>query len=67
MAELYGIRGWGAGYFDINEAGNVTVSVPVNGKPVTSYATKTMGYGAGTYGFRINHNLNVHVGDFGKR
>lgn len=34
-AELYGIRSWGAGYFDIDERGNVTVSVPVNGKPVT--------------------------------
>jgi arginine decarboxylase len=34
-AELYGIRSWGAGYFDIDESGNVTVSAPVNGKQVT--------------------------------
>ncbi|WP_323845821.1 biosynthetic arginine decarboxylase [Microbulbifer magnicolonia] len=26
-AELYGIRNWGAGYFDLNEAGEVTVRV----------------------------------------
>jgi len=30
-AELYGIRNWGAGYFDINEAGEVTVRVPGEG------------------------------------
>ncbi|MCC6210336.1 MAG: biosynthetic arginine decarboxylase [Burkholderiales bacterium] len=34
-AELYGIRNWGAGYFDINEAGEVTVSVPAEGKLAT--------------------------------
>ena len=34
-AELYGVRNWGAGYFDIDETGNVTVSVPANGKRVT--------------------------------
>ena len=34
-AELYGIRNWGAGYFDINEAGEVTVSVPAEGKVAT--------------------------------
>jgi arginine decarboxylase len=34
-AELYGIRNWGAGYFDIDEHGNVTVSVPANGSRVT--------------------------------
>jgi len=36
-AELYGIKGWGAGYFDINEAGEVTITVaPVAGvAPVT--------------------------------
>ena len=33
-AELYGIRNWGAGYFDIDEHGNVTVSVPANGARV---------------------------------
>ena len=33
-AELYGIRNWGAGYFDIDERGNVTVSVPSNGERV---------------------------------
>ena len=33
-AELYGIRNWGAGYFDIDERGNVTVSVPANGARV---------------------------------
>src|SRR6185503_18147286 len=27
-AELYGIRNWGADYFDINEAGEVVVRVP---------------------------------------
>src|SRR5262245_43938427 len=30
-AELYGIRNWGAGYFDINEAGEVTVTVTADG------------------------------------
>jgi arginine decarboxylase len=34
-AELYGIRNWGAGYFDIAEDGTVTVSVPANGTRVT--------------------------------
>ena len=34
-AELYGIRNWGAGYFDINDAGEVTISAPVDGKVVT--------------------------------
>ena len=34
-AELYGVRNWGAGYFDINDAGEVTVSVPADGKMVT--------------------------------
>ncbi|HTQ76421.1 MAG TPA: biosynthetic arginine decarboxylase [Burkholderiales bacterium] len=34
-AELYGIRNWGAGYFDINDAGEVTVSVPADGKTAT--------------------------------
>ncbi|WP_237059265.1 biosynthetic arginine decarboxylase [Microbulbifer sediminum] len=28
-AELYGIRNWGAGYFDLNDSGEVTVKVPV--------------------------------------
>ncbi len=31
-AELYGIRSWGAGYFDLSEDGTVGVSVPFNGK-----------------------------------
>jgi arginine decarboxylase len=34
-AELYGIRNWGAGYFDISDAGEVTVSVPAEGKVAT--------------------------------
>jgi arginine decarboxylase len=34
-AELYGVRNWGAGYFEIDDAGNVTVSVPANGARVT--------------------------------
>jgi arginine decarboxylase len=34
-AELYGVRNWGAGYFDIDESGAVTVSVPVGGTRVT--------------------------------
>jgi len=34
-AELYGVRNWGAGYFDIDDAGNVTVSVPADGARVT--------------------------------
>jgi arginine decarboxylase len=34
-AELYGIRNWGAGYFDISAAGEVTVSVPAEGKTAT--------------------------------
>ena len=33
--EIYGIRSWGAGYFDINGAGEVTVAVPAEGKTVT--------------------------------
>ena len=31
-AELYGIRSWGAGYFDLSDDGTVAVSVPFNGK-----------------------------------
>jgi arginine decarboxylase len=31
-AELYGIRSWGAGYFELSDDGTVAVSVPVNGK-----------------------------------
>src|SRR3974390_70911 len=34
-AELYGVRNWGAGYFDIDEAGDVTVCVPANGGRAT--------------------------------
>jgi arginine decarboxylase len=34
-AELYGIRNWGAGYFDIAENGAVTVSVAANGGRVS--------------------------------
>jgi len=34
-AELYGIRNWGAGYFDINDKGEVVMSVPADGKVVT--------------------------------
>ena len=34
-AELYGIRNWGAGYFDINDAGEVTVRVPADGAHAT--------------------------------
>ena len=33
-AELYGIRNWGAGYFDIADNGEVTVCVPSNGERV---------------------------------
>ena len=31
-AELYGIRSWGAGYFELSDDGAVAVSVPFNGK-----------------------------------
>jgi len=31
-AELYGIRSWGAGYFELSDDGTVAVSVPFNGK-----------------------------------
>jgi arginine decarboxylase len=34
-AELYGIRNWGAGYFDINDKGDVTVRAQVDGAPVS--------------------------------
>jgi len=34
-AELYGIRNWGAGYFDIADNGEVTISVPSNGARVS--------------------------------
>src|SRR5688572_3800096 len=34
-AELYGIKNWGAGYFDINDAGEVTVHVPADGALAT--------------------------------
>src|SRR4026209_2151399 len=34
-AELYGIKNWGAGYFDINDAGEVTVHVPADGAVAT--------------------------------
>ena len=34
-AELYGIRNWGADYFDINEAGEVIVRVPAGGAVAT--------------------------------
>ncbi len=33
-AELYGVRNWGAGYFDINEAGEVVIT-PFNDLPVS--------------------------------
>jgi len=35
-AELYGIRNWGADYFDINDAGEVVVRVPAAGGAVAS-------------------------------
>ena len=31
-AELYGIRSWGAGYFELSDDGAVAVSVPFDGK-----------------------------------
>src|SRR5215470_10623926 len=31
-AELYGVRSWGAGYFELSDDGTVAVSVPFNGK-----------------------------------
>ncbi len=34
-AELYGIRSWGAGYFDLDDDGAVTVSVTQEGKRVS--------------------------------
>ncbi len=34
-AELYGIREWGAGYFDVNDKGEVTVVAKVNEKTVS--------------------------------
>ena len=34
-AELYGVRNWGAGYFDLADDGAVTVSVTVDGKRVS--------------------------------
>ena len=34
-AELYGIRSWGAGYFDLDDDGSVTVSVTLEGKRVS--------------------------------
>jgi arginine decarboxylase len=34
-ADLYGIREWGAGYFDVNVKGEVTVMAKVNDKNVT--------------------------------
>jgi len=33
-AELYGIRSWGAGYFDLGDDGTVHVTVPLDGKRV---------------------------------
>ena len=30
--ELYGVRSWGAGYFELSDDGTVAVSVPFNGK-----------------------------------
>lgn len=34
-AELYGIRTWGAGYFDLDNSGAVTVNVPFSGRNVS--------------------------------
>ena len=34
-AELYGVRNWGAGYFDIADNGEVTVCVQSNGARVS--------------------------------
>ena len=34
-ADLYGIREWGAGYFDLTEDGNAAVTVEINGKIIT--------------------------------
>ncbi|SOJ56205.1 Biosynthetic arginine decarboxylase [Mycobacterium simulans] len=34
-AELYGVHNWGAGYFDINETGEVILRAPADGKVVT--------------------------------
>jgi arginine decarboxylase len=33
-AKLYGIKEWGAGYFDINDAGEVVVRIPAKGQGV---------------------------------
>jgi arginine decarboxylase len=34
-ADLYGVREWGAGYFDVNDAGEVTVVARINGNAVS--------------------------------
>ncbi len=36
----------------------------VNGQPVTSISRAHFGAADGTYGLRVNHNLDVHVGEF---
>lgn len=44
-----------------------SVRLMANGKPVKAFDVKTINGFGGVYGFRINHNLNVHIGDFGKK
>jgi hypothetical protein len=40
----------------------------VNGTQVAAFADKTMGSTkGGTYGFRVNHNINTHISNFGKK
>jgi len=44
-----------------------SVRLFANGKPVVAFSAAIMADNSGTYGFRVNHMLDVHVAGFGKK
>jgi arginine decarboxylase len=45
-AELYGIRNWGAGYFDLNDAGEIEVKVETAGGEIRAVSLMDIAQGA---------------------
>ncbi|SDK55628.1 biosynthetic arginine decarboxylase [Microbulbifer yueqingensis] len=66
-AELYGIRNWGAGYFDLNDSGEITVKVPAGDGETRAVSMMEIAQGAMERGLgmplllRIENLLDAQV------
>ncbi|AMX01422.1 biosynthetic arginine decarboxylase [Microbulbifer thermotolerans] len=58
-AELYGIRNWGAGYFDLNEAGEITVRVETASGEIRSVSLMDIARGATERGLGLPLLLRI--------